>query len=598
MERFNRTRGCGQIDDTFLGKTVTVCGWVSKRRDHGGLIFVDLRDRSGIVQVVFNAHFSLDAHTQAHDLRSEFVIGVQGLVVERVPETINKDLPTGRLEIQVTQLQIFNTCKQLPFNLDDAGHVDEELRLKYRYLDLRRPQMTNYMRLRHELVFAMREFLNSQKFYEIETPLLSKNTAEGAREFIVPSRFSIGSFYALPQSPQLYKEILMAGGQERYFQMAKCFRDEDVRADRQPEFTQVDMEMSFVNEIDVQSIIEGMFVHIFKKIMNIELTLPFARMTYDDAFTFYGSDKPDLRFDLKICNFTSVFHDTQLSFLRSTLEKNGKVGGVVVDDFAFTRSELEGLVERMTKEGAKGLLWVKFSEGKIDSPVAKFLPDDFFTRIKNIYPNLKDGSTLFLIAGDFKRTWTLLGRLRLMLADKLDIIADNEYNLCWITDFPLFERDEESKRWYSVTHPFTSPQDQGKELDPQNAKGRAYDIILNGVELGGGSIRIHKSDVQRNIFHILGFDDERINQEFGFLLEAQELGFPPLGGIALGVDRFAMLLFNTQSIRDVIAFPKTQSGTDPLMNAPAKIANERLAEYGLKIVDKEKATKRCESEQE
>lgn len=587
MDHFKRTSGCGTIDSSYLNKNIDLVGWVDTRRDHGGLIFVDLRDRSGLMQIVFNSEFSVDAHNDAHALRSEFVIGVTGKVVERTLETVNRDLPTGAFEIQVQNLIIYNKAKTLPFMLDEADGVDEELRLKYRYLDLRRKAMQDKMKLRHDLAFAMREFLVNENFYEIETPLLTKNTAEGAREFLVPSRLQKSHFYALPQSPQIYKEILMAAGFERYFQIARCFRDEDVRADRQPEFSQLDLELSFVQERDVQDIMERMFAHIFKKIKGVDLKLPFARMAYDEAFNYYGSDKPDLRFNLKINNFTSLFEFTDLSFIKAILSKGGKIGGVVIDDYSFTRSELDGMVDRMTKEGAKGLLWIRFTENGVESPVAKFLPDDFFTQVKHLYPQIKVGSTMFLIAGQYTKAWTLLGRLRLILADKLNMISDEEINLCWITDFPLFEYDEDSKRWQSVHHPFTAAQDGWQELDPGEIKARAYDIVLNGVELGGGSIRIHDSKTQKKMFEFLGFDFEQVQKEFGFLLEAQELGFPPLGGIALGLDRFAMLLSSAQSIREVIAFPKTQSGIDPLMEAPTRVSAKKLIDYGIKLIEKE-----------
>lgn len=584
---YARTAYCGQITADHLEKSVDVCGWVSRRRDHGGLIFIDLRDRSGIVQLVFNPDFSTAAHTLAHSLRSEFVISVKGKVVKRTPETINKELPTGAFEIHVQELTILNKAKTLPFTLDEADNVDEELRLKYRYLDLRRPQMLEKIKLRHEVFFAIREFLQKQGFFEIETPILTKNTGEGSREFIVPSRIHQGQFYALPQSPQLYKQILMAAGMEKYFQIARCFRDEDLRADRQPEFTQLDLEMSFIEEKDIQGCIEKILHHVWKKVFNKDLQIPFPRMTHAQAFAEYGSDKPDLRFDLKIQECTSLFEGTELKFLKAVLEKNGKIGAIHVQDHEFTRSELDAIVDRATQLGAKGLLWIRFKDG-VDSPVSKFLSDDFFTRAQALVPGLDKKSILFLIAGSYKEAWTLLGRLRLELAHKLNMIPQDQFNFSWVIDFPLFEYNEETKKWQSVNHPFTSPQAGWQDLPKDQMKARAYDVILNGFELGGGSIRIFNPEIQEKVFEILGLSKERMQRDFGFLLEAQELGFPPHGGAALGLDRLIMIMTNSASIREVIAFPKTARGIDPMMEAPTPIEPEKLREYGLSLLPQKK----------
>lgn len=586
--QYARTALCGLITNEYLGKTVTFCGWVDRRRDHGGLIFIDLRDRSGIVQLVFNPDFSKDAHLLAHSLRSEFVIEVAGTLVKRTPETINTDLATGDLEVHVRRLIILNRAKTLPFTLEEANNVDEELRLKYRYLDLRRPVMTASMKLRNEVIFAIREFLQNKDFFEIETPILTKNTGEGSREFVVPSRLHLGSVYALPQSPQLYKQLLMAAGMDKYFQVARCFRDEDLRSDRQPEFTQLDIEMSFTHEKAVQDIIEGILAHIWKKIFHKELPLPFARMTYEHAFSHYGSDKPDLRFGLKIQEVTALFEDTELKFLRTVLDKRGKIGALHVDAYEFSRSELDSLVTKAQQLGAKGLLWMRFKEGVVDSPVSNFLPADFYARARKAIPELTDKSTLFIIAGSYKEAWTLLGRLRLELGNQLGIIPQNVFNFSWITDFPLFEMNAETKKWQSVNHPFTSPQEGWEDKEPDQMKARAYDIILNGYELGGGSIRIHDAKVQDAIFDILGLSKEQAQSHFGFLLEAQELGFPPHGGIALGIDRLIMIMSNFSSIRDVIAFPKTARGIDPMMEAPSAIEPEKLKDYGLALSLKKK----------
>lgn len=589
MQYFERTTSCGLVSQELLGKTICLSGWVHTRRDHGGLIFIDLRDRSGLMQLVFNPDFSAEAHRQAHALRSEFVISVRGIVVERSPEAINKHIPTGKWELQVTHLTIENTSKPLPFSLDEANNVDEELRLKYRYIDLRRPVMREKFTLRNDVIFAMRELLQSQGFYEIETPILTKNTPEGAREFLVPSRIHERCFYALPQSPQLYKQLLMAGGMERYFQVARCFRDEDLRADRQPEFTQLDIEMSFIKEGDIQLIIEKLLVHVWKKIFNIDIPMPFKRMTYQQAFADYGSDKPDLRYELKINDISSAFAQTELKFLRAVLDKNGAIGALHIPDHEFSRSELDAWVPKAQKLGAKGLLWMRFKdENTIESPISNFLPADFFKRIKLSIPDLKPGSVLFVIAGEYKEAWTLLGRLRCQIAKELAMIPEGEFNFSWIVDFPLFEYDAENKRWDATHHPFTSPQEGWEHQQPGEMKARAYDVVLNGVELGGGSIRIHDAVVQDKVFALLGLSKDQVQKKFGFLLEAQQYGFPPHGGIALGLDRLIMLMTNASSIREVIAFPKTARGYDPLMDGPVELEESQLLEYGLKFVPKKK----------
>lgn len=585
MQVFERTTGCGLINEQNLDKRVCITGWVNRRRDHGGLIFIDLRDRSGLMQLVFNPDFSKEVHEKAHKLRSEYVIAVCGTVVERSAETVNTELSTGKWELQVDELTILNSAKMLPFNLEDANVVDEELRLKYRYLDLRRPEMHQKFALRHQVIFAMREFLNNEQFYEIETPILTKNTPEGAREFLVPSRMHPGSFYALPQSPQLYKQILMCAGMEKYFQIARCFRDEDLRADRQPEFTQLDLEMSFINEADVINIIERLFMYLFKKVFGKELKTPFKRLTFDEAFAQYGSDKPDLRFGLEIHDATNLFKDTELKFLRAVVDKGGKIGALHARSHDFSHTELNKWVDKAQKLGAKGLLWIRIKdENKIVSPVSKFLPEDFFARAQQVFPTIARGSVLFLVAGQYKPAWEVLGRLRLALADEMQLIAQGEFNFVWITDFPLLEFDAKEKRWNSMHHPFTAPQHGWENKEPEDVKARAYDIILNGIELGGGSIRIHDRQTQTKMFDLLGLSKEQVQQKFGFLLEAQELGFPPHGGIALGLDRLLMLMTNSSSIREVIAFPKTARGYDVMMEAPTSVDAEKLRDYGLKLL--------------
>ncbi|GMU19131.1 MAG: aspartate--tRNA(Asp/Asn) ligase [Candidatus Babeliales bacterium] len=583
---YARTAYCGLVTEQFLDKTVDLCGWVARRRDHGGLIFIDLRDRSGIVQLVFNPDFGAQAHELAHTLRSEFVLCVKGKVVKRSEQTINKELPTGMVEVQVHELTILNKSKALPFMLEDAENVDEETRLKYRYLDLRRPEMHEKFKLRHDVIFAMREFLNSRGFYEFETPILTKNTPEGARGFITPSRIHLGSVYALAQSPQLYKQLLMASGMEKYFQIARCFRDEDSRLDRQPEFTQLDLEMSFTSEKEIQEIIEQLLKTVWKKSLGVDIQTPFPRMPYEQAIREYGSDKPDLRFDLKINEINSLFEGTELKFLKTVLEKKGEIGALHVPDYEFARSELDAIVERAQQLGAKGLLWIRFKDGVSDSPVSKFLPTDFFTRAQALVPQLNTKSTLFIIAGDYQEAWPLLGRLRLELGNKLNLIPQNQFHFSWITDFPMFEYDEQAKRWNAMHHPFTSPQAGWENLPVLDIKARSYDVVLNGFELGGGSIRIYNAAMQDKVFDLIGLSKEQAKDKFGFLLEAQELGFPPHGGIALGIDRLIMLMTKSSSIREVIAFPKTARGMDPLMEAPSPIEPEKLREYGLQLTPK------------
>jgi aspartyl-tRNA synthetase len=579
---------CGLINEVLLGQKVKLFGWVNKRRDHGNLIFIDLRDRSGLVQLVFNPDDSKVNHELAHTLRSEYVIEVEGEVIARSSDTVNENIKSGSVEVKVEKIKILNKSKSLPFSLDESKSVDEELRLKYRYLDLRNPESRKKLHLRHKVLFEMRKFLNEQGFYEIDTPLLTKNTMEGAREFLVPSRIHKGSIYSLPQSPQIYKQLLMASGMEKYFQVARCFRDEDLRADRQPEFTQLDIEMSFINEQDIQDLIEQMLKSALSSV-GIEIEVPFRRMKYEEAFRDYGSDKPDLRFNLKVQDLTSLFVNTELKFLKSIIDSNGKIGALHVPDYKFSRSELEGWVSKALNFGAKGLLWIKFDkDGKVESPVSKFLPENFLQDIKKIIPNFKNEDTLFLIAGDYKYAWSLLGRLRLELAQSLNLIPSDELNFLWVTDFPMFEYDEDSKRWVAMHHPFTSPQLGWQDEQVQDITARAYDIVCNGIELGGGSIRIHDRDKQLKVFNLLGIDEQTAEDMFGFLLEAQELGFPPHGGIALGIDRFIMLLTKSESIRDVIAFPKTQRGYDLMMQAPSKVDESKLKDYGLKFIKSDK----------
>lgn len=588
MLSMKRTTYCGSVTEQFLNQHITLAGWVNKRRDHGGLIFVDLRDRQGVMQIVFNPDFDIQAHELAHQLRSEYVILVSGTVVQRDAHLVNHQISTGRYELQVSHLTILNKAKTLPFALDEGESVDEETRLKYRYLDLRRPEMFKKFQLRNEIIFAIREFFYNEGFIDVETPILTKNTMEGAREFVVPSRVHEHNFYSLPQSPQMYKQLLMAAGFDKYIQIARCFRDEDLRADRQPEFTQLDLEMSFINEEDIIAVVDRFYKYLLKKTMNIEVQIPFPRITYDYAFSNFGSDKPDLRYDLKIQDFSSLFVTTELKFLKSVIASGGKVGGLHVSGKAYSRSELLAWVDKAVRFGAKGLLWIRFNEDcKHESPVSNFLPDNFFEQVKNsICPTLQAGDTIFLIAGEYEQAWTLLGRLRCEVAQDLQIIPENELNFSWVTDFPMFEFNTEDNRWYSKHHPFTSPQAGWENLAQKDIKARAYDLVLNGIELGGGSIRIHDTVVQKKIFNMIGMSDEAAQAYFEFLLESQELGYAPEGGIAFGIDRLVMLLTNSKSIRDVIAFPKTQRGADPMMKAPSLVEETKLELYGLKFLPK------------
>lgn len=574
---------CGSISESYVNKKIIVEGWVNRRRDHGNVIFVDLRDRSGIIQIVFDPSHNESIHKKASELRSEYVIKVEGTIVLRQPGTINKDIATGAVEIIADELVIHSSSKALPFQIsDDKTDFDEEARLTYRYLDLRRPVMHHRIKMRHKIVSEIRNYMDEQGFYEIETPILTKNTPEGAREFVVPTRVRKGSFYSLPQSPQLYKQLLMAGGMERYFQIARCFRDEDLRADRQFEFTQLDIEMSFIKKEDIQNLIEHLFVRLFKKFLNIDISLPIMRMTYKDAFYQYGSDKPDLRFDLKINDITHQCKTIKADFVTKALSsKHNKAGALLVKNKKFTRSELDALVEYAVKNGAKGLLWMRLGEDDtIDSPVSKFLPHDFKSEIEKTCGSWNSNDTLFIMMGDFQEVWTHLGRLRLHLGATLNIIEPG-YKFLWVVDFPLFEYDKESKTWNSVHHPFTRPCEgwEGKEFKDITAV--AYDLVLNGIELGGGSMRIYERELQEKVFDVLGLDRTKAQEKFGFLLEAQEFGFPPHGGIAFGIDRLVMLILGCPSIREVIAFPKISRG-DLLMNGPSDIEDTFLKEYGLK----------------
>ena len=580
-QTFSKRIYCAQVSQP--GSSVFIVGWVSRTRDHGNVIFVDVRDRSGIVQVVFDHTIDSEQYQLAKTLRSEYVIGVSGLVVARQESTINSKTATGMVEIHARELKIYNASKTLPFSLSDSHEIDEEIRLEYRYLDLRRDVMHKRLALRHDIIFTIRSFFHEKLFYEIETPILTKNTPEGAREFIVPFRGKVGNCFSLPQSPQLYKQLLMAGGMERYFQIARCFRDEDLRADRQPEFTQLDVEMSFIQQQDIQNLIEELMQLLFKKYLNIDLVLPLQRMTYDYAFSTYGSDKPDIRFDMPIGNVTSAFSHIKADVIVRAFANKAEAGALCINDYKFTRSELDDLTSWVLKSGAKGLVWIrKAVDGSYESPLAKYFPENFDQLLAGCGYSLVEGQTLFVIIGEYVQTWNYLGRLRLHLAEKLSLIPKNVYKLLWITDFPMFEYDQETKKWNAVHHPFTRPTADWHTKTPAQMTAVAYDMVLNGVELGGGSMRIYERDLQEKMFEILGLDRELMDKKFGFLLRAQEFGFPPHGGIAFGIDRIVMLFLGCNSIREVIAFPKTARGYDPLMQSPTEISDDFLKDYGLK----------------
>jgi aspartyl-tRNA synthetase len=592
-----RDKWCGEMRDGHIGSEINVAGWVFRRRDHGGLIFVDLRDRSGIVQVVFSPDVSGEAHALAHDLRSEYVISVCGEVRRRPEGTENTDMPTGRVEIYASKLAVLNESAPLPFTLDEAAEASETLRLKYRYLDMRRPELQANFILRHKVAKSSRDYLDGEGFLEIETPMLTKSTPEGARDYLVPSRLNPGSFYALPQSPQIFKQILMVAGMERYFQIVKCFRDEDLRSDRQPEFTQIDVEMSFTDRDEIIGLTEGMICKAFRDALGVKVDSPFIRLTYKEAMERFGSDKPDMRFGLELVDMADLAKKSSFKVFLDALESGGRVKAILGKGMAgLSRKEVDMLTEDAKAFGAKGLAWIKV-KGGFESPIAKFFPEEVLREMAARI-NAEDGDMILFVADTEGVVHNVLGRMRIDLAKKMDLIKEG-FKFLWVTDFPLLEWDGEEKRYAAMHHPFTSPTDEGiawmlqmtddvfsaraesPELSALTAK--AYDIVLNGYEVGGGSIRIHRKDIQRRMFSLLGISDEEANAKFGFLLDALQYGAPPHGGIALGLDRLIMLMAGAASIREVIAFPKTQKAFCMMSGAPSTVDQKQLRELYLKL---------------
>ncbi|HMK55393.1 MAG TPA: aspartate--tRNA ligase [Dissulfurispiraceae bacterium] len=588
---------CGELRESHSGSRFKLCGWVFRRRDHGGLIFVDLRDRSGIVQVVFSPDVSAEAHKLAHDLRSEFVIAVDGEVRPRPEGTANDEIVTGRVELYASSLQVLNESAVLPFMIEEAADASEALRLKHRYLDLRRPELQRNFGIRHKTTKSIRDFLDSAGFLEIETPMLTKSTPEGARDYLVPSRLNPGHFYALPQSPQIFKQILMVAGMERYFQIVKCFRDEDLRADRQPEFTQVDLELAFTDSSEIMALMEGMIAKLFQDVIGVTIAKPFQVLSFKQAMEKYGSDKPDLRFGMEIADMGDLARLSSFKVFLGALDSGGRVKALNAKGMAgFSRKEIDMLTEDAKAYGAKGLAWIKV-KGGFESPIAKFFQKDVLQQMA-ARVDAHEGDLILFVADKEAVVHNVLGRMRLDLGKRLDLIGAG-FNFSWVTDFPLLEWDEEEKRYSAMHHPFTSPSCASMEkmlqLPVEAFRGsepteilssftaKAYDLVLNGYEVGGGSIRIHRNDVQRRMFEILGIGEEEAYEKFGFLLDALQFGAPPHGGIALGLDRLVMLMVGASSIRDVIAFPKTQKAVCQMSGAPSTVDQKQLRELYIKV---------------
>lgn len=582
---FGRTYFCGEVPESAIGEKVNLKGWVQRRRDLGGLIFIHLRDRTGIIQVMFNPEVSQSALEIAEKVRSEYVVEIEGIVIAREEATYNPNLSTGTIEVQAEKMTIINASKTPPFMIEDDTEVSEDVRLKYRYLDLRRPVMFETLKMRHQVTKTMRDFLDREGFLDIETPILTKSTPEGARDYLVPSRVHPGEFYALPQSPQLFKQLLMVSGVERYYQIARCFRDEDLRADRQPEFTQLDVETSFMSAEDIQTMVENMMVRIMKEVKGLDITVPFPRMSYDEAIGSYGSDKPDTRFDLKLVDLSEVFQSSNFKVFAGAVAKGGQVKALNVKHGAssYSRKDIDALTEFAARYGAKGLAWLKAEEDGLKGPIIKFFSEEELAALNDVLGVEKDDLILF-VADKKKIVADALGALRLKIGKELNLIDESKFNFLWVTDWPLLEYDEDARRYSAAHHPFTMPVREDVALldsDPSKVRAQAYDIVLNGYELGGGSLRIFERDVQNKMFKALGFSEEEATSQFGFLLDAFEYGTPPHGGIALGLDRLVMLLTGRTNLRDTIAFPKTASASDLLTDAPGEVSPAQLIELHL-----------------
>lgn len=591
MTGFKRSCMCGLVNETMTGENVTVMGWVQRRRDLGQLIFIALRDRTGIVQVVIDGNSEEEIFKKAETVRSEYVLAVTGKVALRTEENINESMKTGKIEIIAEQMKILSESDTPPFQVEDNINVNDELRLKYRYLDLRRPSIFKNIQLRHNVVKTVRDFLSDEGFLEIETPMLQKSTPEGARDYLVPSRVHPGSFYALPQSPQLFKQLLMVSGVDRYYQIARCFRDEDLRADRQPEFTQIDMELSFIDIDDIMDVNERLIKKVFKEILGVDVKTPFRRMTWREGMDRFGSDKPDLRFGMELKNITEVVKDTEFVVFKNAIANGGSVRAINAEGCGhFPRKQIDSLVEFVKTYKAKGLAWIVINDdGSIKSQIAKFFTEEKMAEIVKAMDG-KPGDLILICADKDKVVFDSLGALRLELAKRLNLTKPDDYNFLWITEFPMFEWDEEENRWTAEHHPFTSPMDEDLPLldtDPGKCRAKAYDMVLNGVELGGGSIRIHRRDIQNKIFNLLGFTDEQAQERFGFLLDAFKYGVPPHGGLAFGLDRMVMLMAGATTIRDVIAFPKVKDASCLLTNAPDVVDEKQLEELSIAINIKE-----------
>ncbi len=584
-----RTHKCAQLGIENVGEKVTVMGWAQKRRDLGGVIFVDLRDISGILQIVFNNEYNEEIFKKAESIRNEYVLAVEGEVVKRSEDTVNPKIKTGEIEIAVREIRILSQSETPPVYIEQDTEVNEATRLKYRYLDLRRPDMQKNLILRHNVAKIVRDYFDGNGFLELETPMLTKSTPEGARDYLVPSRVHPGKFYALPQSPQLFKQLLMVSGYDRYFQLVKCFRDEDLRADRQPEFTQIDLEMSFVDVDDVLSVNEGLIKTIFNEILGIELDTPFRRITYMEAMSRYGSDKPDTRFGLELVNVSDIVEKSGFKVFAQAVKNGGSVRAINAKGCgkSFSRREIDGLADFVKIYGAKGMAWILVDENELKSPITKFFTEvEMDSLLKRL--DAEPGDLLCFIADKNSVVFDSLGNLRLELARKLDLIGNNKFDILWVTEFPLLEYSEDEKRWVAKHHPFTSPMDEDIQYigdDPGRVRAKAYDIIINGVEIGGGSIRIHRKDLQAKMFELLGFSDEQAWERFGFLLEAFKYGTPPHGGFAYGFDRLIMLLAGKSSIRDVIAFPKVQNASCPMTGAPDIVESKQLKELHIKTIE-------------